>query len=233
MNDEEFIMFILSIIFFAISATICWRIDREKCKSLKTYLAKILVGVAAFSGSIVCLIPIRDEEVIKFILSIMFFTVGAIICWRVDREKCKSLKTYLAKILVGVAAFSGSIVCLIPIRDEEVIKFILSIMFFTVGAIICWRVDREKCKTLEAYLAKILIGVVVCSISIACVIGMDDEEGPMVILSIIFFAIGAIICWRVDREKCKALEAYLAKILIGVIAFSISIVGVIRIIMAL
>ena len=112
------------------------------------------------------------------------------------------------------------------------IKFILSIMFFTIGAIICWRVDREKYKTLEAYLARILIGVVVCSISIACVIGMDAEES-MLILSIIFFAIGAIICWRVDREKCKTLEAYLAKILVGVVAFSISILGVIWIIMAL
>ena len=49
---EEFIMFILSIIFFAISAIICWRVDREKCKSLETYMAKILVGVAAFSISI-------------------------------------------------------------------------------------------------------------------------------------------------------------------------------------
>ena len=106
-------------------------------------------------------------------------------------------------------------------------------MFFIIGAIICWRVDREKCKTLEAYLAKILIGVVVCSISIVCVIGMNDAEGPTVILSIIFFTIGAIICWRVDREKCKTLEAYLAKILIGVIAFSISITSVIRLIMAL
>ena len=231
-GEEELIKFMLGIMFFTISAIICWRVDREKCKSLETYLAKILVGVAAFSGSIACLVPIKDEEVI-FILSIMFFTIGAIIFWRVDREKCKSLKTYLAKILVGVAALSVSIACLVPIRDEEVIKFILSIMFFTVGAIICWRVDREKCKSLEAYLAKILIGVVVCSISIACVIGMDDAEGPMVILSIIFFAIGAIICWRVDREKCKTLEAYLSKILIGVIAFSISIVGVIRIIMAL
>ena len=61
---------------------------------------------------------------------------------------------------------------------------------------------------------------------------MNDEEF-MFILSIIFFAISAIICWRVDREKCKTLEAYLAKILIGVIAFSISITSVIRLIMAL
>ena len=167
-------------------------------------------------------------------LSIMFFTIGAITCWRVDIEKCKSLKTYLAKILVGVAAFSVSIVCLIETGEEEFTKFMLSIMFFYIGALICWRVDREKCKTLEAYLAKILIGVVVCSISIACVIGMNDAEGPMVIWSIIlFFAFGAIICWRVDREKCKTLEAYLAKILIGVIAFSISITSVIRLIMAL
>ena len=231
--DEEEIKFILSIMFFTIGAIICWRVDREKCKSLKTYLAKILIGVAAFSVSIACLIETGDKEFIKLMLSIMFFTISAIICWRVDREKCKSLKTYLAKILIGVAAFSGSIACLVQMRDEEVIKFILSIIFFTIGAIICWRVDREKCKSLEAYLAKILIGVVVCSISIACVIGMDDEEGPMVILSIIFFAIGAIICWRVDREKCKTLEAYLAKILIGVIAFSISITSVIRLIMAL
>ena len=58
---------------------------------------------------------------------------------------------------------------------------------------------------------------------------MNDEEGPMVILSIIFFAIGAIICWRVDREKCKTLEAYLAKILVGVVVLSISIAGVIGI----
>ena len=233
--EEEAIKSILSIMFFTIGALICWRVDREKCKSLKTYLAKILIGVTAFSVSIACLIETENEEFTKFMLSIVFFYIGALICWRVDREKCKTLQTYLAKILIGVAALSGSIACLVQIRDEEFIKFILSIMFFTIGAIICWRVDREKCKTLEAYLAKILIGVVVCSISIACVIGMDmhDAEGPTVILSIIFFAIGAIICWRVDREKCKTLEAYLAKILIGVIAFSISIVGVIRIIMAL
>ena len=94
----EVIMFILSIIFFAISAIIFWRVDREKCKSLKTYLAKILIGVSAFSVSIACLIETGEEELIKFILSIMFFTIGAIICWRVDREKCKSLKIYLAKI---------------------------------------------------------------------------------------------------------------------------------------
>ena len=233
--DEEEINFILSIMFFTVGAIICWRVDREKCKSLKTYLAKILIGVTAFSVSIACLIETKDEEFTMFMLSIVFFYIGALICWRVDREKCKTLQTYLAKILIGVAALSGSIACLVQIRDEEFIKFILSIMFFTIGAIICWRVDREKCKTLEAYLAKILIGVVVCSISIACVIGMDmhDAEGPTVILSIIFFAIGAIICWRVDREKCKTLEVYLAKILIGVIAFSISITSVIRLIMAL
>ena len=233
--EEEAIKSILSIMFFTIGALICWRVDREKCKSLKTYLAKILIGVTAFSVSIACLIETENEEFTKFMLSIVFFYIGALICWRVDREKCKTLQTYLAKILIGVAALSGSIACLVQIRDEEFIKFILSIMFFTIGAIICWRVDREKCKTLEAYLAKILIGVVVCSISIACVIGMDmhDAEGPTVILSIIFFAIGAIICWRVDREKCKTLEAYLAKILIGVIAFSISIASVIRLIIAL
>ena len=174
----------------------------------------------------------NDEE-FMFILSIIFFAISAIICWRVDREKCKSLETYLAKILIGVAAFSVSIAFITKIGDEDFIYFNLSIMFFTIGTIICWRVDREKYKTREAYLAKILIGVVVCSISIACVIGMNDAEGPMVILSIIFFAIGAIIFWRVDREKCKTLEAYLAKILIGVIAFSISITSVIRLIMAL
>ena len=171
------------------------------------------------------------KEFIMFVLSIIFFAIGAIICWRVDREKCKSLKTYVAKILIGVTAFSVSIACVIATEEEELIKFILSIMFFTIGAIICWRVDREKYKTLEAYLARILIGVVVCSISIACVIGMDAEA--MFIVSIIFFAIGAIICWRVDREKCKTLEAYLAKILFGVVAFSISIASVIGFIMAL
>ena len=105
-------------------------------------------------------------------------------------------------------------------------------MFFTIGAIICWHVDREKCKTLTAYLAKILIGVVTLSISIVGVMSRSierGEEGFMFILSIIFFAIGAIICWRVDREKCKTLEAYLAKILVGVVVLSISIAGVIGI----
>ena len=71
--------------------------------------------------------------------------------------------------------------------DFFALKFIFSIIFFTISAIICWRVDREECKSLEAYLAKVLVGVVVCSISMACVIGMDDAKGPMVILSIIFF----------------------------------------------
>ena len=132
-----------------------------------------------------------NEEFMMFILSIIFFTISAIICWRVDREKCKSLETYLAKILVGVAAFSVSIAFIIKIggRDEAFIKFILSIMFFTIGAIICWRVDREKCKTLTAYLAKILAGVAALSISIACVIafliGLNryDSEEPFIILS--------------------------------------------------
>lgn len=104
-----------------------------------------------------------------FILSIIFFAISAIICWPVDREKCKNLKTYLAKMLIGVIAFSVSIAYLIETGEEEAI-FILSIMFFTIGAIICWRVDREKCKTLEAYLAKILIGVIAFSISITSVI---------------------------------------------------------------
>ena len=177
-----------------------------------------------------------NDEGFMFILSIIFFAISAIICWRVDREKCKSLKTYLAKVLVGVAVFSISIAFIIKIGEDEASMFFLSIMFFTIGAIICWRVDREKYKTLTAYLAKILIGVVAFSISIACVIGMigmNYAEEFIIILSIIFFAISAIICWRVDREKCKTLEAYLAKILIGVVAFSISIVGVIGIIMAL
>ena len=217
---------------------ICWRVDREKCKSLKTYLAKILIGVAAFSVSIACLIETGDKEFIKLMLSIMFFTISAIICWRVDREKCKSLETYLAKILVGVAAFSISIAFIIKIGGWEESMFILSIMFFTIGAIICWRVEREKCKTLTVYLAKILAGVAALIISIACVIAFVIElhrynAEAFFILSIIFFAISAIICWRVDREKCKTLEAYLAKILVGVVAFSISIAWVIGLIMAL
>ena len=113
-----------------------------------------------------------NEEFIMFILSIIFFAISAIICWRVDREKCRSLETYLAKILVGVAAFSISIAFIIKIGGwEQGSMFILSIMFFTIGAIIFWRVDREKCKTLEAYLAKLLVGVVAFSISIASVIG--------------------------------------------------------------
>lgn len=115
---------------------------------------------------------IMNEEFIMFILSIIFFAISAIICWRVDREKCRSLETYLAKILVGVAAFSISIAFIIKIGGwEQGSMFILSIMFFTIGAIIFWRVDREKCKTLEAYLAKLLVGVVAFSISIASVIG--------------------------------------------------------------
>ena len=173
-----------------------------------------------------------NDEAFMFILSIMFFTIGAIICWRVDREKCKTLEAYLAKILVGVVAFIVSIACLIATGEEEFIKFMLSIMFFTIGAIVCWRVDREKCKSLKTYLAKILIGIAAFIVSIACLIATGEEEA-MVILSIIFFAIGAIICWCVDREKCKTLEAYLAKILIGVIAFSISTASVIKSIMAL
>ena len=176
-----------------------------------------------------------NDEGIMFILSIIFFAISAIICWRVDREKCKSLETYLAKILVGVAAFSVSIAFIIKIGGwEEESMFILSIMFFIIGAIICWRVEREKCKTLTAYLAKILAGVAAFSISIACVIGMIGYYAVelFIILSIIFFAISAIICWRVDREKCKTREAYLAKILVGVIAFSISIASVIGLIMA-
>ena len=182
----------------------------------------------------------NDEESIMFILSIIFFAISAIICWRIDREKCKSLETYLAKILVGVAAFSVSIAFIIKIGIKAGFEeFSLSIMSFTIGAIICWRVDREKCKTLTVYLAKILIGVIALIISIACVIayaiGLNRyySEEPFIILSIIFFAISAIICWRVDREKCKTLEAYLAKILVGVVAFSISIAWVIGFIMAL
>ena len=120
----------------------------------------------------------------------------------------------------------------------EFIIFILSIIFFAISTIICWRVDREKCKTLKIYLAKILIGVAAFSFSIACVIGLMIgyryvNEVPFIILGIIFFAISAIICWRVDREKCKTLEEYLAKILVGVVAFSISIASVIGLIMAL